>query len=77
MATRSTPKAAELAAEDEKEELIEVGTMAALAAVQGLLSAGADPETVAMRAWALAAGFVEARAHWIDALDELMDEAPD
>jgi hypothetical protein len=76
-ATRTQPTAAERAAEEEKEEIIEVGTMAALAALQGLLAAGSDPEMVAMRAWAVAAGFVEARAHWIDALDELIDGAPD
>ena len=74
MAPRSQPKAAAQAVEDEREEMIEVGTMAALAAVQGLTSAGVAPEVVVMQAWAVAAGFVEARAHWIDALDELIDD---
>jgi hypothetical protein len=72
---RAPTKAAAL--DDEKEEIIEVGTMAALAATQGLLASGADPELVVMRAWAMAAAFVEARAHWIDALDELLEEQRD
>jgi hypothetical protein len=71
---RRSRAADEIADDEDEEDVLDVATAVALAAFQGLIAGGMDPETAVKQCWRFPVDFMVGRRAWWAAVQQAYGE---